>query len=504
MKFLKFIMGLCTFIVALVLLALAVKGGADPVFYQESHMTRVGGPFESTNSTSRYALVESIVKRGTFFFNDDQASFAAPDLVKHEGKYFSIFTPGISFVAVPFYILGEMFGYQQLFAFFSTILFALGNLFLISYLVRRLTGQTIAGLLAGFIFLFATNAFAYSQTLTQHHGSTFVVLLALATVMGKRTIGKNLLFGLTFGVGLLFDIPNAFMLLPIAFYSAYQHLVIKTTQESVRIGFNFLGLFIIFGFLPFLALFGWYNYQLTGSYTKIGQTIGRSDYLPSGSENVTTQSKIIDPYESTLPFSNRKQISGLYILLISNERGLIYYSPIVLLGLLGMYATYKKTSHKDFVMVGTAVTVMVIILYSMFGDPWGGWSYGGRYMIPAYAILSIFVGTAFVYFKSRIWFFIIFVVLTAYSLWVNSLGVLTTQAIPPKVEAINLLEPIPYTYEYNQRLLQKGMSSSFLFNSHFYKYMNVNQYFYTVFSLTLAFTGLAYMVGLFEKNKEKA
>jgi len=64
-----------------------------------------------------------------------------------------------------------------------------------------------------------------------------------------------------------------------------------------------------------------------------------------------------------------------------------------------------------------------------------------------------------------LWFIPIFVVLAAYSIGVNVLGVMTTTQIPPKVEALNLPNPIPYTYVYNWQLMtERNLNSSLVYN----------------------------------------
>ena len=97
-------------LLSMVLLALFIKGSSDlsgSLNYQYDKETNVGGPFESSNSNSRYALVEAIVNNNSFFLSEKLAKFATPDLTRIGNKYISIFTPGVSLIAVPFYILGK-------------------------------------------------------------------------------------------------------------------------------------------------------------------------------------------------------------------------------------------------------------------------------------------------------------------------------------------------------------------------------------------------------------
>ena len=107
---------------------------------------------------------------------------------------------------------------------------------------------------------------------------------------------------------------------------------------------------------------------------------------------------------------------------------------------------------------------MAILTYSMFDDPWGGWSFGPRYMIPAISILCVFISTSVDRFYRNFVFTLFVFLLLGYSIFVNSLGVFTTTAVPPKQEAENLVTPIPYTYEYNKKIITSNKNSSLLYN----------------------------------------
>ncbi|MEK7581471.1 MAG: hypothetical protein AAB512_04250 [Patescibacteria group bacterium] len=461
MKKLLFIVfiSLATFI----LVVLSVKGQfGHPVYFQSEKDTRVGGPFESSNSNSRYALTEAIVERGTLFLDDSLAKFSAPDIVHHNGKYFSIFTPGVSFVGVPFYALGKIFGMPQLFSYSMNALFGLINMFLVVWLARKFGASFYASLISGFLFLFATNSLAYALTFTQHQLSTTLILLALINAIGKRTFINNMLIGLIFSAGLLVDIPNVLMMTPIMIYVFVKHFQSNPEQnKSANFPLRLIVLSgIIIGIVPLFALFGWYNYQTTSSYTKIGQFIGRANY-PADELEVPTPK---NPNRILLPYDTRKQLNGLYILLLSNERGWLFYSPVILVGIIGLYIAYQDQQKRRLAVLSTSVVLITIISYSMFGDPWGGWSFGPRYLIPAAAILSSAIGVAVAKYKNNILFVSIFILLAAYSLAISSVGALTTSAIPPRVEAVNLANPIAYTYEYNFQFINNNLTSSLIYN----------------------------------------
>lgn len=449
------------------MLILAVKGQAgNPIYYQspQEKDTKVGGPFESSGNNSRYALTEAIVEDKTLFFDNERAAFSAPDIVYFNGKYFSLFAPGISFLGIPFYILGKAVGFPQLFTFLSTSLLALINTFLIIRLAAKFNVGFYRSIVAGFIFLFATNAFSYALTFTQHHASVSLMLLALLNALSKRTLRNNILLGSIFAAGVLIDIANIFLLSPIMIYVLVKHLEVDKLKKrfNVALKLNIIGLLI--GFVPLIVLFGWYNYNLTGSPTTLGQNIGRSDYpakqITQNVDDGQTSNKLSFP---SLPFNPRKQLTGFSILIASSERGIFFYSPILLIGVLGFFIGYNSRDEKvkKLTILSLTVVAMNAVLYSMFHDPWGGWAFGPRYLIPSAAILAVATGLAIEKFKRNLLFILFFSILLAYSIGVNLLGALTTTQVPPKVEAIPLA--MKWNYLLNWDMFTSGQTSSLFY-----------------------------------------
>ena len=140
--------------ITIFLLVLAVKGDrGNPIYFQSELDGRLGGPFESTGSNSRFVLTWAIVEQRTIFFDIGLARFAAPDLVKYHGKYFSAFLPGVSFLGVPFYWLGKLIGLPQLITYSLTMVLALINAALVAKIARKFGVDTLTSWLSGLIFL---------------------------------------------------------------------------------------------------------------------------------------------------------------------------------------------------------------------------------------------------------------------------------------------------------------------------------------------------------------
>ncbi len=506
--FFKFLSLLGLGLVVLFLFSLSIKGEAgNPLYFQTELSTKIGGPFESSGTNSRYALTKSIVDSNSFFFTEELAKFASPDLTIYKGRYTTLFTPGVSFAAVPFYYLGKLVGVPQFITFLSTLLFASFNILLIYLISRKLKATKVFSLIAGLIFAFGTNGLGYSSSMTQHHLSVLLILLVILNSISKRNLVNNLVLGLLIGAGILVDIPNAFMMAPAAIYAFFKHFQIENVEGKSKLKINPFFVAIIVGLIPMAVIFGWYNYSTNGSFTVLAQSIGRSDFFATDEIkeiNKQSSSNFSNEAPELIPFATRLQFNGAYILLISNERGIFFYNPILFFGLLGLFLAYKNRTNNDLVVLITAIVLVNITMYSMFGDPWGGWSYGPRYLIPSIALLSVGIGYALTRVDRNPFAIILFAVLTIYSVSVSVLGSVTTNLLPPKVEAENLATPVPYTYLYNYQMAERNQSGVLIYNLYLKNIMNVKIfiYVYSALIVTLIFSLLA--AGIIFKEKEKS
>lgn len=496
-------------LLSLLLLAAFIKGRpqGSSLYYQKQYDTALGGPFEQSISAGRYALTASIVLDHSLLLTKKLAKFSSPDIVLYKGKFISVFTPGISFLGIPFYLIGQLIMAPQLFTYLPIIVLTIVNAGLIIFLSKRLGTPYSIGIFTGFIYIFATNALPYAFTFTQHAANTLLILLALINATLQRTWKNNILFGVICGVSPLVDIPNIFLIAPIGIYIILKHFyqTLHKRKASLSIRLNMLG--ILIGFLPFITLFAWYNYTTTGSPVKIAQLIGNTDYFNATTRNMSIPKKNTVKIENgtlpaigmDIPFKTRNLLNGLYILLVSRQRSWVYYCPIVLLGIFGIWKSRKSKAH-ILVKLSVAVILVNILLYAMFGDPWGGWNFGPRYLIPSAAILCVFIGPVITRYKKNILFILLLFILLIYSTWVNEMGSLTTISIPPKVEALALKNPIPYTYAYNQQLLQKNFSSSLMYNLFLKNLFSPIIFLYILIVMTMLIFISIYLVILTTKN----
>ncbi len=478
-----------------------IKGDYHSYNYNDQYFENsIGTPFESTHSSSRYALIKSIVDRRTIFLSEELAAFSSPDLTKIGDKYISIFTPGVSLLGLPAYLLGQQIGYPQLatFAFFSLI--SVINIFLVQSVAMLFKATKSAGLVAGLVFVFCTNSLVYSATITQHNVSVSIILATIILCF-RPIIAKNtILYALLLALGIIIDIPNILLIAPQTMYYLYRVIAEASPGKGSAKRVGYLIIWLTLGIAPILSVFGIYNYVATGSPYKLGQRLGRAIYPPTQSlesQKIVTASPQYK--EKFKQFDTERQIDGYSILLTSKTRGLFRYSPIIFLGILGFISLYKRGTNPILLQIILAIIMLNIILYATFNDPWGGWAFGPRYLIPATALFLIPIAHLITYSGKKIIFGLTFVSLITYSTYINVAGAITSSVVPPSVYTQNLTEKVHSNYKYNFELITDNKSGSLLYNVWLNKYISVSTYHLAVSLAIVVFITLAYLSATFKK-----
>jgi LmbE family N-acetylglucosaminyl deacetylase len=451
-------------------------------------------PFDLSPERGRFALLMSIVDNKSFNFSLPIAKFATPDLGYKNNQYVSMFAPAVSFIAIPGYVIGKYLNLSQVGAFSIISLFALLNCMLIRRISIILNASKNASLLASFIFLVATPAFTYATTLYQHHVSTLLILTSIYLLIKCKNIYSTFIIWFLFATSLSVDYPNLFLMLPIALFATLRLF----DFEKVKLTINWKYLISFSGMILPVLFFLWFNWQSYGNPFQLSGTVPGVSAIdefgkPTNPKNFEFENidRFINPEiqkKSAINFFQTRSITnGLYILLISPDRGIISYTPIILLSIVGIMFFYRQKKPYQNLLI--SIISLNILLYSMWGDVWGGWAFGSRYLIPSYAIASIFLGIALTKLNRNILFLIPLFLTTVYSLAVNTLGALTSIANPPKVEVL-ALEKLSgtvqkYTFERNWDFLLSGQSKSFLFQIFFHQYITAVQYYYLILGIIL-------------------
>lgn len=472
------------------------------------------GPFELSPERGRFALLYSIVEDHSLLFSDAIGEFARPDVAISKGKYVSLFAPLLSFISIPGYIIGKFFGASQVGAFATVSLFALFNFLLIRAIAIRLGANHIASTLGASVFLFATPAFSYAVNLYQHHLSTFLILLSIYAMLRFKEISALLLVFFLSALAIPLDYPNLFFLFPIGVYALGKIFVVKYQDKLLKIKLSFTkAITILIMILPIL-FFLWFNQSSFGNPFQLSGTLPSAKSAPLSNKlatNTNLEAQFVTPTSSAPSgknalgfFQSRNLLNGFYLQFISPDRGIIYFTPVILLGILGAFLAYRK--RVQMVPLLVAVIGANVLLYAMWGDPWGGWAFGSRYLIPSFAIMSIFISLLLSYWGKKVLFLVIFIILFSYSVGVNTLGAITSSANPPQVEVL-ALEKVSgmvqkYTYERNWDFLRSGNSKSFVYQTYAKNYFTATQYYEILVGLIIL-AGLSLTTILWVSGRSK-
>ncbi len=454
------------------------------------------GPLELSPEKGRFALIYSLIEDKSFNFSLPVARTVTPDLGYKNGKYVSLFDPGVSIIATPGYIIGKYFNVSQVGSFAIIGLFAIANALLVRGIAKNLGAKDIASSLAALIFLFGTPAFAYAVTLYQHHVTVFLMLLSIFLLVKYKGI-LPLFFVWILVVGsLIADYPNFFLFLPIGIYALSRVFPIVSIDNQVKLNIKILGFVSFITILIPVSLFLWVHqvsygdpFQLAGTvqtvrdFDESGKPLFSKDLAKLSGQEIQQETESKPPDKTAVGFfKTRKTLQGLYLHLVSSERGILWYTPVILFGIIGIFLLYKNQPKITALLL--SIIGVNFLLYSMWGDPWGGWAFGSRYLIPTYSLMAIFAAFALNYFRKKPLILFIFLLIFSYSVFINTLGALTTNKIPPKGEAI-ALEKISnvkeeYTYKRNWNFLLSNRSKSFVYQTFAKDYVTAIEYFYII------------------------
>ncbi len=462
------------------------------------------GPFELSPERGRFALVYSLVEDKSLYFSLPLARFVTPDLGFSNGHYVSLFAPGVSLLTVPGYIIGNFFGASQVGTVSVIALFAVFNALLIEQLSKNIGADAISSKIAGLTFLFATPAFAYAVSLYQHHISTCLILLSVLMLVkyNKSWISLALIWFLC-GLAVIVDYPNFFLMFPIGLVALAKAVSFKQNTKKYLVNLSFSKMLATVGLIipvVILLIFNYFSYgnplTLSGTVASV-QSIEEDVLRDENTQDVT----ILSGDSVTTFFDSRKLINGLYIHFFSPDRGTVVFAPILIFSLIGIVLLYKREQSIMPLLLG--VLMINIILYGMWSDPWGGWAFGSRYLIPGYAILAIFSSVALSKYKKHVPYLFAFSIILIASYSINTLGALTTSANPPQIQIASLEEisgrKERFSVDRNWEYLNNSGTKSLVYNNYISKYLDPKTYYILIVS-AISCLALGQMFLLYSKK----
>ncbi len=313
----------------------------------------------SVDANSMFAVSESLVE-------DHDASVpcelsgAPPDVVGSDGKCYSAWYPLISFLAVPLVVLGRIagtiLGLQESYvgmelALAVPALAAAGAATASAAIALKLGASRRGALLAALAAGFGTEMLTYARYFFAETTAAFLVALAVwGLTEGGRRRGIALL---ALGLAVLAKPPM--IVIGPALGAA---LAVQSRDWRKFLGpASASGL----GAATYL-LYNWLRFEDPTQF-------GGGDRFDVGN------------YFSPDLF----KILGL--LLISPGKGLLWFSPVAVLGAFVLWRHRKNET--GLLCIAGALGVLAIYI----GHPYGGWDWGGRFLVPAIPLLCAALGT---------------------------------------------------------------------------------------------------------------
>lgn len=445
-------------VISIVLYALTIRGNlGNPSPYEIEYVfNNSGGAYETSQERSRYAIILSMYHDNTFNI-DNFASMGTPDVGKINGHYYSLFPFGASLIAFPFFLVGQLLGAAQLVTFSVTTLFTILTMMLMVRFGSKLGLPTSISLFSALAYGFATNSWGYSVTLYAHPISAFLILSTIyLTVFASKnaSIFRILLVWILYSIAVYIDFPNLFIFLPIVGILSWDAFGLIKDSALSKISVNLKYIFAPLIFAAMIVLYGFYNYTYFGSPMRLSNALPRVQDLKD--EKRANPQKGSDPVAA---LQTRYMLEGLHSFTISHDRGMLVYTPVVLLSFFAL-GYFKRQKRAEFLLFSVPITCL--ILYTMFGDPYGGWAFGSRYMLAVLPALCILAGAGLFRFTKSIFIKIIYSLIFAYSAGISLLAPLTTNVVPPLIEARGL--GLDSWFIVNWRMILKNESNSFFYN----------------------------------------
>ena len=233
-----------------------------------------------------------------------------------------------------------------------------------------------------------------SQALWQHPATTFYLSLGACFLLGiPERRGYAAGCGAALGMAVLCRPTSAIVVVCVGAYLLWANR--RWFAEYVLAG------------LPFAVILALYNGYYFGSPFEFGQTIASKNIaLASTGSAELWQSPILE----SLP--------GLFI---SPSRGLVFYSPVLLFGLVGAVLAWKKPRYHPLIPL-QAATLLLILVAAKWFDWWGGSTYGYRPIVDTAPFLALMMIPVIDRVVSSRWMLSLFAALLLWSAAVQFVG----------------------------------------------------------------------------------
>ncbi len=345
--------------------------------------------FRNTNEYSRFFLTRALVEYRTLSIDPLLRIHDTQDKSRYRGNHYSNKAPASSFLAVPAYLavrLGEETGNFDLpdgltlylITALTVSIPAVLFLFLLFRFWSAFTGD-IPTRRAILVLLGAgTMSWPYSTMFYSHIPAAISLMWSFILIFSRRdsSPGWRRLFGAGFLCGMAFALEYPTVLIAAGIF-CYALSLPGSPSRSRRAIFFLLGtalptgLTLYYHNLCFGGPFQFPYYHETYPAFALAHQRGIAGVsLPTGPEEL------------------RQFLIRLRRLLISPYRGIFFYSPFLVFGIIGIIKMIRQRIWRREGVLFIGLTVLYLLFLAAFSDWEGGWSMGPRHLIPLLPFLA--------------------------------------------------------------------------------------------------------------------
>ena len=321
-------------------------------------------------------MIKSLVEKGHLYveniYRDPQPEWTAWPYSWHavkgpDGHFYSTHGIGLPLLAAPFYFIGGSIGLVLLIP-LVTALVDLAQYFA----CRRITGDDYVSFITALVMGFATLICAYSNQSYPELLMALLLLVSLNLVL-KYGLTNRVQLAMGFLIGYGFLLKAAFAAMIAVFGLTLCIICARRREWNV--------LLFVAGAAVWFSAFCLYNTTAYGNLFAVPLASGESAYPQIVASN---------------------SLFAAVGLLFDRYRGLLPFSPIVLLSLLGV-KPFAKEKPEVFALA-TAAFLTEYVGSCLFTHWWAGWSLPARYLMSVLPLSSLPLALALKINLPKLWF----------------------------------------------------------------------------------------------------
>ncbi len=336
------------------------------------YLLTYSGSFKSNDERALFSGTDSFLKRGEFTTNQIYWDYTQVGVLTTNGDMVPNYEPAQMVLDIPFYLWGRALGAAVQGVMFWGIVVSAAAVAVLYLCVLELGFNRRTALLAALVFAFATQAWPYSRTFFREPLTMLMYLVAFYALLRYRPPAPRrwvwpALLGAAVGIAfttkqISVAILPSVLLLVIVYGRQRRHEPARGQWIDLAALLVPLGTILILGRL--------YHQFTLGGVELFARDI--TEYATNPQLSTTEPLRLVRAFLG---------------LTVSPYKGLFWYSPVLLLGLVGFFPFLRR--HRWEAIAYTLVIAIHWLGYSRYLYWSGGVAWGSRYMLPVIPFLVL-------------------------------------------------------------------------------------------------------------------